>query len=104
MDEKLSYKLYEDMHDLYKKIKKFYNPTRFFQMLTDSKGDGYGVILKLMEKNIHYGFKKLWKKGKLNLSVEALIVEEYKDVIPSEIVEKFEKRLTDCGYIPKKKH
>lgn len=39
-------------------------------------------------------------KRKLYLTVEALVVEKYKDVIPSETVKKFRKKLEDCGYTP----
>lgn len=41
----------------------FYNANRFLQLLTTFDGDGYGVVLKLMEKDMHYDFKQLWEKG-----------------------------------------
>jgi hypothetical protein len=100
MDKKLSYKLCEDMFDLIEDIKEVYNPNRFFQMLTNSKGDGYSVVLKLAEKDIHYGFTQLCDKRRLDLSVEALIVEKYKDYFLPEVIKKFTRKLKKCGYTP----
>lgn len=103
MDEKLNRKLYKDLIKLYKRITEFYNPNRFLQMLITYENDGEIIVFKLFKKDIYYGFEELRRMGKLKFSVETLILKDYKDYFPLEVIKKFEKRLKDCGYNPYKK-
>jgi hypothetical protein len=75
-----------------------YNPTLFRQML-GSEG-GYLTTVKLLSANrVSDGFQKLWEKGRLDLSVEALILHpQWVRHFASELVGIAQKRLRDVGF------
>ncbi len=75
-----------------------YNPTMFRQML-GSEG-GYRAAVKLLSANkVSDGFEKLWEKGRLDLSVEALILQpEWAGHFAEELRSIARKRLRDARY------
>ena len=76
-----------------------YNPTRFIQMLHQSNNNAVEVVQRLVIKEATSGLEKLWEKGRLELSMEALIIKpEYKELFPSEIVTHCTKKLAKFGY------
>jgi uncharacterized protein with ParB-like and HNH nuclease domain len=75
-----------------------YNASRFLQLITE-KG-GYQVARNLISKDGGtYGFDVLWKKNRLDLSVEAHILrEEYAKLFTDEEKRVCKERLQECGY------
>jgi 5-methylcytosine-specific restriction protein A len=75
-----------------------YRPNFFLGML-ETNG-GYLTVIKLLSANgVSDGFKKLWEHSRLDLSVEALIVEsEWRSAFDSVLIARAEKRLNEVGY------
>jgi hypothetical protein len=78
-----------------------YRPTQFLQMLNSSGGYATAVQL-LSSRSISEGFKTLWAKKRLDLTVEALVLESkwgsHFDPVLREVAAK---RLREAGYQPK---
>jgi 5-methylcytosine-specific restriction protein A len=75
-----------------------YRPNYFIGMLeTDG---GHLTVIKLLSANgVSEGFKKLWEHGRLDLSVEALVVEsEWRTAFDPVLIARAEKRLNEVGY------
>jgi 5-methylcytosine-specific restriction protein A len=75
-----------------------YHPNYFLRMLeTDG---GYLTVIKLLSSNkVSEGFTKLWEHRRLDLSVEALVVEsEWRSAFDPVLITRAEKRLSDVGY------
>jgi hypothetical protein len=75
-----------------------YRPSYFLQML-----DNYGAVgtsIKLVTApEFHEGFTKLWELGRLDLTVEAIILQNpYNKLFSKEVLEKAFKRLKALGY------
>lgn len=93
--------LKEDLHraliDAAKSAKNIgYNPTVFNQML--STEGGYSTAKKLINKT-STGFKKLWEHNRLDLSTEAIILQEkYRPLFTKEELEIAKNRLSEFGY------
>lgn len=81
-----------------KKLK--YRPTLFLQMLGDM--GGYRAAAQLLGSGgISEGFKKLWEKRRLDLTVEALVLEsEWGAHFDPALLRIAEKRLREVGYAP----
>ncbi len=81
-------------------IKKIgYVPTRFIQMLQQQGNNAYEVVQRLVAKDASSGLEKLWEKGRLDLSMEALMVKpEYRELFPEEILNICNKKLKKYGY------
>ena len=75
-----------------------YTPTRFIQMLRKASNDAYEVVQRLVIKDISLGLEKLWEKGRLELSMEAIMTKpEYKELFSQEIIKICEKKLKKFG-------
>lgn len=103
----LELKFYEAMIELYEqaKIKLNYNATRFLQLVSEHGGVKAAKIL-LGSKRLSEGFIKSWEKGRLDLTMEAMIIENPKwySLFTKKELLIAEKRLIDLGYKPKKNH
>jgi len=77
-----------------------YNPGYFRKMLDDL--GGLGTAQELLAKNkTSSGFTELWKLGRLDLTVEALIIdnkEKYKKLFSNEEMETANRRLKELDY------
>jgi 5-methylcytosine-specific restriction protein A len=75
-----------------------YRPSFFLGMLEND--GGYLTVIKLLSTNsVSDGFKKLWEYRRLDLSVEALVVEsEWRHAFDPVLIARAEKRLNDVGY------
>lgn len=79
-------KFYTAMTDVYRKADKEcgYRATRFLQMLSEKGGVKTAKELIAKEGGTE-GFSKLWQFGRLDLSVEALVLKnEYKELFTEE--------------------
>lgn len=75
-----------------------YNATRFLQMLYDHRGLQTARIL-LHASKVSDGYVALWERHRLDLTVEALILEEeWHPLFSDQEREIARKRLTDYGY------
>jgi hypothetical protein len=97
---KLENKFHEEMRDIYFTAKKElkYNASRFMQLVA-SEG-GIKAAKQLISKTGGtYGFEVLWENGRLDLSVEALVLNpEYKELFTHEEREICTSRLKEYGY------
>ena len=93
----LQNKFNEEVLEAIEKSKKLgYVPTRFIQMLQQ---ENYTVVQRLVVKEVSTGLEKLWSKGHLELSMEAIMIKpEYKDLFSEEIIKVCEKKLKQFGY------
>ena len=74
-----------------------YNPTGFFQMLT--RQNGVIVAKSILRGKDQSGLSRLWEEGRLDLSMEALILDaHYKDLFTDEEREIARQRLIECNY------
>jgi hypothetical protein len=91
------------MMDIYRraKLEAGYNATRYFQMLTEHRGLETARIL-LHAANVSEGYTALWERGRLDLTVEALIHDhpEYQPLFTPEEREIGRRRLQDYSYAP----
>ena len=75
-----------------------YNATRFLQMNTEHGGVQTAKIL-INAPHISDGFAELWKLGRLDLSVEAVILKlEWESLFSDEERNIAKKRLIEAGY------
>ena len=102
LTKKLNLQLFKDMVKLSNDILDLYIPSRFMQLLETFNGDGCGLVFKLLEKKVHSGFEELKARRRLDLTVEALVIEKYKEYFPEYVIKTFQSRLKAGGYIPKK--
>ena len=96
----LQNKFNEEVLEAIEKSKKLgYVPTRFIQMLQQENNNAYTVVQRLVVKEVSTGLGKLWCKGHLELSMEAIMIKpEYKDLLSEEIIKVCEKKLKQFGY------
>ena len=91
------------MMDIYLRAKSEvkYNATRYFQMLTEHRGLETARIL-LHADTVSDGYAALWERGRLDLTVEALIHDhpEYHPLFTREEREIARKRLEQYRYAP----
>ncbi len=88
------------MMNIYKKAKSEanYNATRFLHMLTEHRGLGTAKLL-LHSTTVSEGYTALWERGRLDLTVEALVIHpKWRELFSEEEVEIAEKRLKEYGY------
>ena len=79
-----------------------YNPSYFLGMLNS---DGaYATVNKLLSsKTLSDGFTKLWEGGRLDLSIEALVLEtEWGQFFDEQLLEQAEYKLKQVGYAYKR--
>ena len=88
------------MMDVYRRALKevHYNATRFLQMLHDHGGLETARIL-LGSPSVSEGYTALWERDRLDLTVEALVLQpEWHDLFSDEERTIAKQRLTDYGY------
>ena len=98
----LENEFHEAMLNLYRvaKEKCRYNATHFLQMV-DASG-GVATAQKLLrDQAIQYGFTKLWDCGRLDLTVEYLVLDQrFKSLFSEAEREEARRRLRDYGFDP----
>ena len=94
------------MLSIYKRAKyeAKYNATRYLQMLDNYGGLDTARIL-INAPNVSDGYTALWERGRLDLTVEALIFDnpEYHELFTREELAIVKKRLIDYKYASVKK-
>jgi hypothetical protein len=93
------------MLDIYKraKVEAGYNATRFLQMLHEHRGLETARIL-LHASNVSDGYTALWGRGRLDLTVEALILhQKWHPLFSDHELEIAQTRLKEYNYIIKEK-
>lgn len=88
------------MRGIYWKAKAVgYNATIFWGMLENRSAVDVAKTL-INARRLSEGYSALWEMKRLNLTVEALVVEneEWHYLFEPEEIEKARKRLSDCGY------
>lgn len=76
-----------------------YNPSRFIQMFYENNNDGVLLATKLIPQKETDGYTTLWQKGRLDLTLEALVTQsKYNELFNPEIIEIARKRLIKSGY------
>ena len=96
----LQNKFNEEVFKSIEKMKKeVYVPTRFIKMLHQFKNDAVEVAQRVVAKNATIGIEKLYEKGRLDLSMEALIIKpEYKELFSSQVINICTRKLKQLGY------
>lgn len=92
------------MRDIYKraKLEAHYNATRFLQILDQNGGLETAHIL-INSPTVSVGYTALWERGRLDLTVEALIWDnpEYQELFTDSELKIIKKRLVDYKYVSK---
>lgn len=93
-------RLDEAMLDVYRRanVEAGYNATRFLGMITEI--GGYATARTLLHTpTVSEGYTALWKRGRLDLTVEAVILRpEWRDAFSDSEREIARRRLGECGY------
>jgi len=99
--DNLELQFQDDMLKTYRKAKKLgYKAGIFLDMIGTMGGVGTAKKLLSTEDFIQDGVTRLWELGRLDLSVEALVLKmEYDVLFTFEEKETAKKRLTKLGYI-----
>jgi len=75
-----------------------YRPTYFLRMLKNYGPVSTATQLAAADK-FHEGFTKLWELGRLDLTVEAIMLRDpYRELFPKEVLAKASSRLKALGY------
>ncbi|HBW56539.1 MAG TPA: hypothetical protein DEF27_01560 [Oscillatoriales bacterium UBA8482] len=97
----LELKFHEAMIEIYEQAKSElkYNATRFLQAVNEHGGLKAAKIF-LNTKGFSYGFIELWERGRLDLTMEAMIVKNSKwhGLFTKQELLIAKKRLVDLGY------
>ena len=103
MNQPLELEFHEAMLNIYRKAKSEakYNAVRFLQMVTDHGGLETAHIL-INSDTVSEGYTALWERGRLDLTVEAMILdnEKYHSLFSEEELAICAKRLKQ--YEPRK--
>lgn len=101
MENSLEFQFNEAMLDIYRKAKSEakYNAIRFLQMVTDHGGAEAAHIL-INSPTVSEGYTALWERGRLDLTVEAMILEnkQFYELFSAEELEICRKRLSQFEY------
>lgn len=75
-----------------------YNATRFIKMVQDY--GGVEAAKKLLHTpGFQYGFTELWQCGRLDITMEALVIQpQYAELFTEEEIQTAKTRLEECGY------
>jgi hypothetical protein len=98
--EALEKKFNADMHQIYIRAKKElnYNATRFLQLLNE-KGGLLAAKQLIAKDGGTYGFEILWENKRLDLSIEAHVLNpEYQELFSNEEINICRNRLKEFGY------
>ena len=75
-----------------------YRPSYYLQMLDNYGAMGTAIKLVTAAK-FHEGFTKLWEFGRLDLTVEAIMLRSpYRQLFSKEVLDKASERLRALGY------
>jgi len=75
-----------------------YRPSYFLQML-DNYGAADTAIKLVTAPKFHEGFTKLWELGRLDLTVEAIVLRSpYNQLFAKEVLDSASERLKALGY------
>lgn len=88
------------MFEIYRRAKREagYNATRYLQMLGEHRGFQTARLL-LHAPAVSEGYVALWERGRLDLTVEALVVKpEFNSLFSRQELEIADRRLRDYGY------
>jgi hypothetical protein len=99
MDE-VEKRFHEEMVNIYQRAKKEcnYNATRFLQMVTEL-GSLQAAKALLHAPNLSDGFAALWELGRLDLSMEALVLRSpWRTLFTDDELATASKRLRDLDY------
>ncbi len=101
MGSDLETQFHQRMLEIYERAMKecSYRPTYFLRMVQDH--GGFETARKLLNASrVSEGFTTLWEKGRLDLSVEAVVLQApWRDLFTSEELAIAEKRLRDLEYL-----
>lgn len=101
MPEQLDIEFHEAMLNIYRcaKSEANYNAQRFLQMVVDHGGLEAARML-IHADTVSHGYTALWERGRLDLTVEAMIVEspKFHSLFAEDEMGICSKRLTDYGY------
>ena len=101
---KLETDFHEAMMNIYRRAKSecSYNATYFLRMLQENRGIATARILLAREKH-QDGFTKLWELGRLDLTVECLVLDrKFCELFNNQELETAQRRLRECGFDPVK--
>lgn len=106
MPDALESEFHEAMLDIYRRAKKEigYTATGFLGMVNDQGGRGAAKSL-INSKAVSSGYTTLFEKSRLDLSLEAVVVENarFHPLFTPEELAICEKRLKEYGYAPRRK-
>lgn len=101
MPSQLEIQFHESMLTIYRKAKSEakYNAQRFLQMVIDHGGLEAAHLL-INSNHVSDGYVALWERGRLDLTVEAMILENdrYESLFSAKEREICRKRLEEYGY------
>jgi len=101
MPDQIEIEFNEAMLDIYRKAKSEakYNAQRFLQMVVDHGGFEAARML-IHSDTVSEGYTALWERGRLDLTVEAMITETLKfhSLFTQEELNICSKRLAEYGY------
>jgi hypothetical protein len=81
-----------------------YNPTYFIRMLQED-GPVETSIQLINSPHLSEGYTKLWEYCRLELSVEAICIqEEFRELFSPTVIKNAEKRLKETNYLNRSKH
>ena len=104
MGDELNTRFELAMRDIYKRarLEADYNATRYLQMLDQNGGLETAHIL-INSPTVSDGYTALWERGRLDLTVEALIWDnpEYQELFTDNELKIIKKRLVDYKYVSK---
>jgi hypothetical protein len=93
---------HKDMINIYHraKMETGYNATRYLQMLVSHEASLLMAKKFVTSSRPSDGFTELWQRGRLELTVEALVLEspKYRQLFTDEEIISARKRLQECGY------
>lgn len=105
MPSKLESEFDAAMMDIYLRAKSEakYTATIFHRMLDQKRGLATAKQL-ISDQNVSQGYTALWERGRLDLTVEATVVdnEKYHSLFSPDELEKASKRLKAYGYFNKR--
>ena len=78
-----------------------YRPTYFLQMVQGSESGAEVAKRLLAKEGLSDGFVRLWEEGRLDLSLEAYVLEpEFAPLFTDDELAVARQRLVDCRYAP----
>ncbi len=106
MPEQLEIEFHEAMLNIYRRAKSeaTYNAQRFLQMVVNHGGAETARML-IHAENVSDGYTALWERGRLDLTVEAMIIEspKFHSLFSDDEIKICSKRLSDYRYETKKR-